>query len=124
LAAGDDNTLRVFLKSTVTSPKVKEGLQKAMDLRMKVAETQRDRANLEKQLKAITDDQVRLRANLDKVPPASAAYKRYLEKFDTQETQIEKLQEQIAKKQESELLQQKELEDYVAGVECGVAKGW
>jgi hypothetical protein len=116
LTAGDDNTLRVFLRSTVTSPKVKEGLQKAIDLRAKVAETQRDRANLEKQLKAITDDQVRLRANLDKVPPASASYKRYVEKFDTQETQIEKLQDQIAKKQESELLQQKELEDYVAGL--------
>src|SRR5262249_28589603 len=70
LTAGDDNTLRVFLRSTVTGPKVKEGLQKAIDLRARVAETQRDRANLEKQLKAITDDQVRLRANLDKVPPA------------------------------------------------------
>src|SRR5262249_44955811 len=51
----------------------------------------RDLAHLEKRLKAINDDQVRLRANIER-RPNTPAYKRYLERLDTQETQIEKLQ--------------------------------
>ena len=58
----------------------------------------------------------RLRANLDRLPPTSAAYKRYLEKFDTQETEIEKLQAEIKKQQDAEKAQQKEYEDYLAGL--------
>ncbi|HEV3081323.1 MAG TPA: hypothetical protein VGY66_16195, partial [Gemmataceae bacterium] len=38
--------------------------------------------------------QNRLRANLKAVPTNSAAYRRYLDKFDKQETEIEKLQAQ------------------------------
>ena len=40
-------------------------------------------------LKQIETDQTRLRANIEKVPPASEAFKRYLKKFDEQETEIE-----------------------------------
>jgi DNA repair exonuclease SbcCD ATPase subunit len=71
---------------------------------------------MEKQLKAITDYQTRIRANLDKVPPSSAAYKRYLEKFDQQETEIEKLQKQIADKLEAEKTKRAAYEDYLAGL--------
>jgi hypothetical protein len=50
------------------------------------------------------------------LPPTSAAYKRYLEKFDTQETEIEKLQAQIKQLQETEKQQKKEYEDFLAGL--------
>ena len=64
----------------------------------------------------ITDDQVRLRANFERLPPTSDAYKRYLKKFDTQETEIESLQGQIKQKQEIEKQQQAGYEDYLAGL--------
>ena len=63
----------------------------------------------------VTDDQVRLRANLKEMPSTAAAYQRYLDKFDAQETQIEKYQEEIKKLQETEFKQKKELEDFLAG---------
>jgi len=110
----DDNQIRIFLNSPVTSDKVKKGLQSAMELRWAVAKTQRDIQEQEKQLKVITDDQTRLRANLKEMPSTAAAYKRYLEKFDTQETQIEKFQADIKKLQGTEFSQKKELEDYLA----------
>ena len=116
LATTDDRVVRVFLASRVTAPKVKESLQKAVDLRNQEAATKRELAHLEKQLKAINDDQVRLRANIEKLPPTSAAYKRSLEKIDRQEPQIEKLQEQIQKKQEEEKKQRQDYEDYLAGL--------
>ena len=113
LTNSNDDQMRFFLNSTVSSPKVKEGLKQALDLRFALGKTQRDRADLERQLKDITDDQVRLRANLKEMPPTAAAYKRYLDKFDQQETQIEKFQADIKKLQDAEHQQQKEFEDFL-----------
>src|SRR5262249_7247504 len=116
LSAADekDTVVKLFLNSTVSSPKVKDALRKAVDLRHKLHGTQSERAAVEKQLKDITEEQGRLRANLDKVPPTSAVYKRYLEKFDTQETEIEKLQVQIKQLVAKEKEEKKEFEDYLA----------
>jgi hypothetical protein len=48
------------------------------------------------------------------MPSTAAAYKRYLEKFDAQETQIEQYQAKIKELQGVEFKQKKELEDYLA----------
>jgi hypothetical protein len=110
----DDNTIRFFMSQTVTSQKVKDGLENAMKLRWAMAKTQREIQELERQLNVITQDQVRLRANLKEMPATAAAYKRYLEKFDEQETQIEKYQADIKKLQGTEHQQRKEFEDFLA----------
>lgn len=116
LGATDEKGLRIILSSPVVSPRVKEALQQSVALKTKLSDTQREIGQLQAQLKAITDDQIRLRSNFERLPPTSAAYKRYLEKFDTQETEIEKLQEQIKKLQESEKTQQKAYEDFLAAL--------
>ncbi len=113
LTNSNDDQMRFFLNSTISSPKVKEGLKQALELRFALGKTQRDRADLERQLKDVTDDQVRLRANLKEMPPTAAAYKRYLDKFDAQETQIEKYQADIKKLQDVEHQQQKDFEDFL-----------
>ncbi len=113
LTNSNDDQMRFFLNSTISGPKVKEGLKQALDLRFALGKTQRDRQELERQLKDVTDDQVRLRANLKEMPPTAAAYKRYLDKFDAQETQIEKYQADIKKLQDTEHQQQKEFEDFL-----------
>jgi hypothetical protein len=116
LNSTDDRAVRLFLQSSVPSVKVKEALEKAVTLRLKLSDTQRELAQLQTQLKAITDDQSRLRANFERLPPTSVAYKRYLEKFDTQETEIERLQAEVKKQQETEKGQQKAYEEYLAGL--------
>jgi hypothetical protein len=116
LNSSDDQTVRLFLNSRVSSPKVKAALEKAVALRATLGETQRELGQEQAQLKDITEDQGRLRANFERLPPSSAAYKRYLEKFDTQETEIEKLQAQIKKLQETQKGQQKQYEDYLASL--------
>jgi septal ring factor EnvC (AmiA/AmiB activator) len=112
----NDEQIRAFLNSTVVSPKVKDGLKQALDLRWALAKTQREIQEQERQLKTITDDQVRLRANLKEMPPTAAAYKRYLEKFDQQETEIEKLQADLKKLQGTEHNQRKEYENFLANL--------
>ena len=113
LTNSNDDQMRIFINSTASSPKVKEGLKQGIALRWALNKTQREIADQQLQLKTITEDQVRLRANLKEMPPTAAAYKRYLDKFDQQETQIEKYQADIKKMQEAEHQQQKEFEDFL-----------
>jgi hypothetical protein len=112
----DDNTIRIFLNSPVTSAKVKTALQEAMKLRWETVKTQREIAEQEQQLKMIVDDQTRLRANLKEMPTTAAAYKRYLEKFDAQETQIESFQMEIKRLQGIEHSQKEEFEGFLANL--------
>jgi septal ring factor EnvC (AmiA/AmiB activator) len=100
----------------VTSPKVKEALQKSLQFKGKLSETQREIQQEERQLKVITDDQDRLRKNLKEMPPTAAAYKRYLKKFDDQETLIEKMQAKIKELQDGEHAQRKSYESFLANL--------
>ncbi len=114
LTNSNDDAIRFFVNSPVSSPKVKDALQKALELKSAVKNAQRDLDDLNRQLKDVTDDQARLRANLKEMPPTAAAYKRYLDKFDAQETQIEKWQEQIKKLQGDEAARRAAYEDYLS----------
>jgi hypothetical protein len=116
LTNSNDDQMRFFLNSTVSNPKVKAALQEALDLRYALAKTTREIQEQQRQLKTITDDQGRLRANLKEMPPTAAAYKRYLEKFDKQETEIEQLQNDVKKLQTTEHQQRKEYENFLANL--------
>ena len=113
LTNSNDDQMRFFVNSTISSQKVKDGLKEALQLRFNQATTQNAIADKQRELKDITDDQARLRANLKEMPPTAAAYKRYLDKFDAQETQIEKLQEDVKKMQGTESQQRKAFEDFL-----------
>jgi hypothetical protein len=113
LSNSGDDQIRWFMSRTVTSDKVKAGLKQAMELRWALNKTQREIAEQQKQLNVIVTDQGRLRANLREMPATAAAYKRYLEKFDKQEVEIEKYQADIKKLQETEHRQKKEFEDFL-----------
>ena len=114
LTNSDDQTMRYFISQPVVSDKVKQALGQAVELKSKLSLTQRDIQQQERQLKVIVDDQVRLRANLKEMPPTAEAYKRYLKKFDDQETQIEDFQKKIKTLQDTEFQQRKTFEDYLA----------
>jgi DNA repair exonuclease SbcCD ATPase subunit len=116
LANLNDQTVRVLLQGSVASGKVKAALEDAVKRRTQLADSERQRATMDKQLADIRQDQERLRANLKEVPATSAAYKRYLEKFDKQETEIEKLQEEGKRVQETVDKLKKEYENFLAGL--------
>jgi hypothetical protein len=109
----NDDQIRWFLSQSVISEKVKNGLKQALAFRVELAKTQREIKEQQRQLDTITNDQTRLRANLKEMPSTAAAYKRYLEKFDKQETQIETLQADIKKLQAVEHRQKKEFDDFL-----------
>src|SRR5207244_2891525 len=74
-------------------------------------------SQLNNRLTEIANDQQRLRANLKEMPSTAAAYKRYLQKFDDQETAIEKLQAQIQELQGRDDKLQRECDAYVDGLD-------
>jgi hypothetical protein len=114
LSNTDDNTIRFFLSQPIVSEAVKKALTDALALKAKVDGARREIEQLQKQLKDITDDQVRLRANLREMPQTAEAYKRYLKKFDDQETQIETYRGKIKELQDVEFAHRKSFEDFLA----------
>jgi hypothetical protein len=113
LTKTSDEELRQLIAGPVGSRAVKDALGKVQQQRARVAAVERELARLLEGLKAITEDQARLRANIGKVPLASAAYKRYLAKFDKQETAIENLQEEIVAKQAAARRQEREYHEFL-----------
>jgi hypothetical protein len=113
----DDQTIRQFFTLPVTSEKVKVALQKAIDLRTIWAKTQQDLSQIQKQLKDITDDQGRLRANMRELPQSSPIYKKYLEKFEKQEGEIEEMQATIKKLQDTEHAQRQQFDNYLGNLD-------
>jgi hypothetical protein len=100
-----EEKLAQFQDSPVVSARVKAALREMSERRAALARVTEDTAELQRKQKAITDEQVRLRANIERVPKESAAYKRFLDKFDTQETELEKLHTSI----ETQLAEEKRL---------------
>ncbi|QJW96028.1 DUF4139 domain-containing protein [Frigoriglobus tundricola] len=88
-------TLLYFVNLKAAKPAVREVFKKLVELREKVDEGNKAIADQQEALKEIAEDQERIRKNIDKAPKESDAFKRYLKKFDEQETVIEKHQARI-----------------------------
>jgi len=112
----DDNTIKLIFNSTITSKPVVEALKKSQDMKFKMGETQRELAHARQQLTDIERDQTRIRANLKDTPATAAAYKKYLEKLDAQEGEIDKLTAKIKELQETENQQRRGYESYLANL--------
>lgn len=106
IAGIDEQAVRFIVSQETTSEAVKAALAQAGALKAKLAATQQEIGQKVRRLGEINDDQARLRANLKEVPPTSEAYKRYVKKFDAQESEIEQLQESLKKLHEHEKKQQ------------------
>jgi septal ring factor EnvC (AmiA/AmiB activator) len=114
---GDDNTIRFFMQSNVTSKAAQEALKKALELKGKVDLTNQELTHQNQQLADIERDQARIRQNLKETPSTAEAYKKYLSKLDTQETEIDGLRDKIKKLQAEQLQQRKDYETYLANLD-------
>src|SRR5262249_25921806 len=105
LTNADDNSIRFFIQADVSSPKGKEALRQALELKGKLDRTRQEAAHANQQLADIERDQQRIRANLRETPSTAEAYKKYLAKLDSQETEVDNLRAKIKKLQDDELAQ-------------------
>jgi hypothetical protein len=112
----DEPTIKLVFSSNATSKTVMEAVKKSQEMKFTMGETQRELALARQQLADIERDQTRIRANLKDTPATAAAYKKYLEKLDAQEGEIDKLTAKIKELQETENRQKKEFENYLANL--------
>jgi hypothetical protein len=114
LSSLDDPVMALLLHADAASPALKAAIAKTKELQVRLNQAQTEHLDARSQLMTITADQARLRANLAQLPATSAAYKRYLDKFDAQESEIEKLQAQIKRLRETADQRLREYNSYVS----------
>jgi hypothetical protein len=117
LSDSDGDVIRSFVQSDVASPRVKDALRQALELKGKADRTRQELAHANQQLADIERDQQRIRANLKDTPSTAAASKKYLAKLDSQETDIDNLRTRIKKPQDDELAQRKDYDNFLAAVD-------
>ena len=106
-----------YLRARQVSDQVKKALQQVVQLRDRLSQTQSERARLEQSVAAITQEQTRIRENMGKLDQKSELYNRYVKKLDQQETELEDLRRKIETLRDTEVRQQRELNDFLGGLE-------
>ncbi|MBM3476732.1 MAG: hypothetical protein FJX75_25960 [Armatimonadetes bacterium] len=116
LTDADADQMALFVRMDKVSDAVKQALQKLIQMKAELADTQRQIAEREGRLKEITDEQERIRKNMEQLSRDSELYKRYVDKLTEQETEYESLQGEIKQLKAKETEQLKAVQDYIAGL--------
>ncbi len=109
----DDASIRFYLGQGVVSEKVKKALQTAVGLRQAMADVERQRNEADAQVRSLREDQSQARENLKTLPNTSAAYRRFLEKVDSIQNDIEKSQDLVKKLRTDETVKRREYEAFM-----------
>ena len=113
ILGGAPDTLAWYIKNGKLSPKVKDALTKAVELKSALTQTQAKINELTGQLQTIKNGQDRLRQNLGAVGKDSELGKKYLSKLAKEEDDIEKLDAGITDLRAQADTQKKALDDYL-----------
>jgi hypothetical protein len=109
----DVGSLVWYTKQGKISHAVREALGKAIEMRNELSTLERRLAERQKELAGIKDGQDRLRRNLATVGKDSELGRRYLNKLNDEETQIEKLEAEIDELRSTIEAKRKALDDYL-----------
>ncbi len=112
LATCNPGTLLHYAKQPETKQAVRDVLARILELRAKVEDAKAGMQAEQTALKEIADDQERIRKNIERAPKESETFKRYLKKFDDQETEIEKRQARLKDLRAEVAKQEKALKEY------------
>ena len=115
LAVLDSTAIRM-MKMDVAGPAVKAAIGKLLEAMAAPRLNEIAIAEEEAALKLINEAQARMRSNLAVADKASDIYKRYLKKFDEQETEIEKRQAKIVELTKLKMKLAAEFKAMVAGL--------
>ena len=114
--AGSD-AIAYYLKAPQVSPKVKEALAKVVSLRDALSNTNEEKNRREQRTKEISQEQGRIRDNMNRLSQSSDLYARYVKKLDQQETELEGLRKEIEGLKDKAARQERALNDYLLNLE-------
>jgi hypothetical protein len=117
LASLGGDQVAFYVRSPVVSAAVKAALQKLVGLQQKISDTTGQRARMESRVNEISNDQSRIRQNMDRLQPTSDLYKRYVKTLSDEEDELARLADGIAKLRDQEASQRKDIESFILSVE-------
>ncbi len=106
-----------YQQAKEVSPKVKEALQRVVQLRGKLDDARAQRTRLDQRTAEITAEHGRIRENMQRLQQNSDLYNRYVKKLDQQETELEKLRKEIESLKNTEEEHRRELQNYVMNLD-------
>ncbi|THJ09697.1 MAG: hypothetical protein CAF43_011590 [Nitrospira sp. CG24C] len=117
LMEGGIDQIAYYQQAKEVSQKVKEALQRVVQLRGKLDDTRTQRTRLDQRTAEITAEHARIRENMQRLPQNSDLYTRYVKKLDQQETELENLRKEIERLKNAEEEQRRELQNYVMNLD-------
>lgn len=109
----NEDRLKVLMAAVAIPDRVKDDIRKGTSMIRNITQLGVLLKDLRAQQKEITDEQAHIKGNLEKLPATSELYKHLIDKFDKQETELEKVQQETTGKVADEKQQQKEFEDFL-----------
>ena len=117
LSDASPDVLAYYMRATQVSDRVKEALQRVSSLRDQLDQTVQQGRRREQQMRDISQEQARIRENMGKLAQNSELYNRYVRKLDQQETEIDKIHQDIEALKKTEVQQRSEINDYLMGLD-------
>lgn len=119
LADQDLERIELYLNMPELSAEMKAALEKLRGMLSELAALDAQRQEKETRTQEIEQEQERIRKNMAQLDRNSALYRQYVDKFTAQETEFEKLREDLRGIRESMTGKTKEIQDYLEGLEIG-----
>lgn len=116
LLTSPDETLRYFLAQSI-SEKLKQALTKALALKTTWSETLRTLGQEKEAIATIEKNQARMRETLKVLEKTSDLYKRYIKRFEEQETELDQRQARVTQLQAEAEQQRRAYESFLAKLE-------
>lgn len=112
----DEDTIRVLAQNQQLSEPIRQALNSILNRRRAIRNLEGQIRQQEARIKSITDDQARIRENMRALDRNSDLYRQYVQKLAQQEREIEQARAEIERLQEQRARAQRELSDYIAGL--------
>jgi hypothetical protein len=116
IASLDDKSLGRLIGGDAASPAVQKVYQQLLERRRAFEEATKARVDLETEIRAIAEDQTRIRSNMDRLDRESELYRSYVKKLTEQEETIVNMRELILMAKEKETAAEASLKTYMASV--------
>jgi hypothetical protein len=116
LLEGNEDTIRILAQNQQLSEPIRQALSSILNRRRAIRNLEAQIRQQEARIKSITDDQARIRENMRALDRNSDLYRQYVQKLAQQEREIEQARAEIERLQEQRARAQRELSDYIAGL--------
>ncbi len=116
LLQADDAALNMYVQDTRLDERLRQALKRILDSRRAIANLDAEIRRQETIIRAITDDQARIRENMKTLERNSELYREYVQKLTQQEREIEQARRTVQRLQEQKDRAQRELSEFIAGL--------